>query len=380
MQRAEPFKIDQWNSFVSALSLNELQQLAPDASHATLDPNLKLTYGTLLGSLRLRERIAKIHSSPETPLTAANVVITPGSVMANYLVLAAICGPSDHIVCQYPTYGQLYLLPRYNGVDVSLWALNEDKNWSSNVEELASMIKPNTKAIIINNPNNPTGAVISKDILVEILALARERGIVVFSDEVYNPLFHTSNRPPPLVSLGYNHTISTGSVSKAHSLPGLRVGWVVSQDAEIMQRITTLRDYTTTSVSQLDDSVAAFALSEEVLPRLMERNMTTCAESIVILDEFMKRNARRCRWAKPDGAATAFVQILNEDGSASDDVAFSKQLAEQEGIVVLPGGHCFGEAGVNDLKGYIRLPLGHPRLLDAALEKLEKFIHKQTHF
>jgi aspartate/methionine/tyrosine aminotransferase len=134
---------------VSALSLNELQQLAPDASHATLDPNLKLTYGMLQGSLRLRDRIAKMHSSPKAPLTAANVVITPGAIMANYLVLAAICGPNDHIVCQYPTYGQLYLLPRYNGVDVSLWAMNENDNWSSDVAELASMIKPNTKAIIV---------------------------------------------------------------------------------------------------------------------------------------------------------------------------------------------------------------------------------------
>ncbi|KAM6537838.1 hypothetical protein FALCPG4_003741 [Fusarium falciforme] len=300
--------------------------------------------------------------------------------MANYLVLAAICGAGDHIICQYPTYGQLYLLPRYSGVDVSLWAMHENNDWSCNVEELAGMIKANTKAIIINNPNNPTGAVISKDKLKEILTLAREHGIVVFSDEVYSPLFHTSNRPPPLVSLGYSHAISTGSVSKAHGLPGIRVGWVVSQNAEILQRITTLRDYTTTSVSQLDDSVAAFALSEEVLPRLMERNMAACAESMTILDDFIERNARRCRWAKPDGAATAFVQILNEDGSASDDVAFSKQLAEQEGIVVLPGGHCFGEAGVNDLKGYIRLPLGQPRLLDAVLETLEKFIHKQTCF
>ncbi|KAF5604217.1 aspartate aminotransferase [Fusarium pseudocircinatum] len=377
MQRAEPFKIDHWSHQERKFAS---MQLAPDASHATLDPNLKLTYGTLQGSLRLRERISKIHSSLEATLTAANVVITPGAIMANYLVLAAICGPNDHIVCQYPTYGQLYLLPRYNGVDVSLWAMYENDNWSSDVAELATMIRPNTKAIIINNPNNPTGSVISKDKLQEILALARERGIVVFSDEVYSPLFHTSNRPPPLVSLGYSHAISTGSVSKAHGLPGLRVGWVVSQNAEILQRITTLRDYTTTSVSQLDDSVAAFALSEEVLPRLMERNMKTCAESIVILDEFIKRNARRCRWAKPDGAATAFVQILNEDESPSDDVAFSKQLAEQQGIVVLPGGHCFGEEGVNGLKGYIRLPLGQPRLLGTALETLEKFIHNQSHF
>lgn len=69
--------------------------------------------------------------------------------MANYLVLTTICSPGDHVICQYPTYGQLYMLPRYNGVELSLWKMKEEDNWIPNVDELASMIKPNTKAIII---------------------------------------------------------------------------------------------------------------------------------------------------------------------------------------------------------------------------------------
>jgi aspartate/methionine/tyrosine aminotransferase len=99
--------------------------------------------------VRLRERIAELHSSPEVELTAANVVITPGSSMANHLVLATLCGPGDHIICQYPTYGPLYLLPKHSGVDVSLWGLKEAEGWSLDLEELANMIKPNTKVIII---------------------------------------------------------------------------------------------------------------------------------------------------------------------------------------------------------------------------------------
>jgi aspartate/methionine/tyrosine aminotransferase len=110
---------------------------------------MALTYGTTLGSVRLRERIAELHSSPEVELTAANVVITPGSSMANHLVLATLCGPGDHIICQYPTFGPLYLLPKHSGVDVSLWGLNETDGWSLDLEGLAGMIKPNTKVIII---------------------------------------------------------------------------------------------------------------------------------------------------------------------------------------------------------------------------------------
>ncbi|KAH6962787.1 pyridoxal phosphate-dependent transferase [Fusarium avenaceum] len=393
MPEIPEFKMDRWiedygprgqiglyGSYASALSLNELQKLAPNTNTTLLDPDLPLSYGTTLGSVRLRERIAELHSSPEVELTAANVVITPGSSMANHLVLATLCGPGDHIICQYPTYGPLYLLPKHSGVDVSLWGLKEAEGWSLDLEELANMIKPNTKVIIICNPNNPTGTVIPRDTLEQVLALAQKNNIVVFSDEVFSPLFHTKDQPPPLVSLGYPRTLSTGSLSKAYALPGIRIGWVVSQDKEILRQVSTLRDYTTISVSLLDDSVGAFALSKEVLPRLMERNLRLFAESITLLDGFVKRNAQRCRWTKPEGSGVAFVQILNKDGSASDDLVFSKKLVEEAGITVLPGSYSFAEEGANNLKGYLRIEIGSPERLKEGLVAIEQFLHKYDFF
>lgn len=84
-------------------------------------------------------------------LTPDNVVITTGSILANYLVLATLCGPGDHVIVQYPTYGQLYILPQFNGAEVSLWAMEEDNGWLPNTAKLAAMVKPNTKAIIIKS-------------------------------------------------------------------------------------------------------------------------------------------------------------------------------------------------------------------------------------
>ncbi|KAK7210757.1 hypothetical protein V2G26_017935 [Clonostachys chloroleuca] len=301
--------------------------------------------------------------------------------MANYLVLTALCGPGDHVICQYPTFGPLYLLPKHNGADVTFWGLKEADGWSPDLEELALMIQSNTKVIIICNPNNPTGTVLSRDTLEQILVLARKHNIVVFSDEVFSPLFHTHEpQPPSLVSLGCPRTLSTGSVSKAHGLPGVRVGWVVSQDKDIIRRVITLRDYTTISVSLLDDSVAAFALSKEVLPQVMERSLRICAKSITLLEEFIQRNAQRCRWVKPKGSGMAFVQILNKDRSASDDFVFSNRLADEAGIAVIPASHCFAEEGVNDLKGYIRIELGSPRQLQDALGTFERFLHSSDSF
>ena len=93
--------------------------------------------------------MAEIHSSENVKLTEDNVVITPGSIMANYLVLTTICGKGDHLICQYPTYGQLYILPRFQGVDVDLWKMKAENDWIPKVEDLAAMIKPNTKAIVV---------------------------------------------------------------------------------------------------------------------------------------------------------------------------------------------------------------------------------------
>lgn len=136
-------------SYVSALSLNDLRRLAQGGNQSLIDFDIELTYGQSKGSKALRERLAELHSSPPTKLTADNVVITPGSIMANYLVLTTLCGPGDHVICQYPTFGQLYMIPRFHGAEVELWNMRSEDKWQPNVEELASMIKPSTKLIII---------------------------------------------------------------------------------------------------------------------------------------------------------------------------------------------------------------------------------------
>ena len=229
--------------------------------------------------------------------------------------------------------------------------------------------------IFHSNPCNPTGTVLHRQILDQIFKLAEAHNITIFSDEVFSPLFHDdATKPPPFVSLGYFNSVSTGSVSKAHGLPGIRVGWVVSPNLDIIERITTARDYTTISVSQLDEGVAAFALSPEVLPRLLERNLAICKSSIALLDDFVTRNSDRCTWIRPNGAGTAFIRFLTPDGLPVDDAAFAARLAERAGISSVPGGQCFSEEGAGDFKGYIRLTLGEDKKLQTGLERLQVFI------
>lgn len=199
---------------------------------------------------------------------------------------------------------------------------------------------------------------------------------MIFCDEVFSPLYFTESKPPSLVSLGYPNSVITGSLSKAFAIPGVRLGWIATENAELKSKLNIMRDYTTISVSRLDDSVAAFALDQAVLPNLMKRNLALCKDSISLLDDFVERNPNVCRWVKPGGAGTAFIQMLGQDGEPVDDVRFSEELGDEESVSVIPGGHCFGDGHTDDFKGYVRITLGDPDLLRESLPLLEQFVQK----
>lgn len=155
----------------------------------------------------------------------------------------------------------------------------------------------------------------------------------------------------------------------------MRVGWVISENATLLRKILIARDYTTIAVSQLDDSVAAYALSPEVRPSLLKRNLAMCKESITVLGDFVQRNDR-CRWTKPRGGGTAFIQILDKDGEPIDDFEFGVQVAQKKGLLVVPCGLCFRDDGTDDFRGYLRFPIGDPNVLRQGLPLLEEFLNE----
>ncbi|WP_366534795.1 aminotransferase class I/II-fold pyridoxal phosphate-dependent enzyme, partial [Streptococcus equi] len=132
-------------------------------------------------------------------------------------------------------------IPRSFGADVSLWKIREEDNWLPSLDDLRQLIKPNTKMICINNANNPTGAVMDRAFLEELVSIADQVGAYIVSDEVYKPLEDNID-VPAIVDL-YDKGISTNSLSKTYSVPGVRVGWIVSNDqlADIFRKY---RDYT----------------------------------------------------------------------------------------------------------------------------------------
>ena len=208
--------------------------------------------------------------------------------------------------------------------------------------------------------------------------MAQEKGIIVLSDEVYRPLFHgispmDSEFPPSILSLGYANTIATGSLSKAYSLAGIRVGWIASRSRDIIEKCQVARDYTTISVSKLDQSVASFALSPETIHSLLARNIQLAKANLELLDRFVVKHDEYCSWTKPVAGTTAFIKF-ERDGKPIDAEAFCKAAQEKTGVMVLPGDVGFGE----NFKGYVRFGyVNRTEIVKEGLEELRKFMRKE---
>jgi len=304
-------------------------------------------------------------------------LITPGAIAANFLLFYTLIGPSDHVICVHPTYQQLYAVPKSLGAEVSLWKLREEKKYIPDLEDLKSLVKENTKMIIINNPNNPTGASIPKSVLQGLVDFAQERDIIILSDEVYRPLFHgvgpmDTEFPPSLISLGYKKTIITGSMSKAYSLAGIRIGWIACRDSAIIEAIATARDYTTISVSQLDDQIATYALSASVIHSLLGRNIRLAKTNVALLETFINEHSNICSWVKPNGGTTALVGF-EKRGKPVDDVQFCVDVIEKTKVMFLPASKCFGQ----EFKGSVRIGfVCETEVLRKALQKLGQYIRE----
>lgn len=232
---------------------------------------------------------------------------------------------------------------------------------------------------IHSNPNNPTGAIIPRSMLEKIVEVAAENDSMILSDEVYRPLF-TGIRPmdpefpPSILSMAYPKAIATGSLSKAYSLAGTRVGWIASRSRDIIEACAQGRDYTTISVSQITDQIASYALSPDCIHNLLGRNIKLAKTNLDILERFMEQHRWALEWVKPVAGTTAFVKISRE-GREVDDVFFCKLLQEETGVMLCPGSYCFGDG--KDFKGYVRIGyVCETEVLTEGLAKLKTFMRE----
>ena len=210
---------------------------------------------------------------------------------------------------------------------------------------------------------------LSKSFLQSIIDIAKPRNIIVHCDEVYRPLFHglsENEYPPSILSFGYRNVLATSSLSKAYSLAGIRVGWIASRNPDIVERCSTVRDYTTISVSHLDQCVAAYALGTLTRPQLVARNLRLAQTNAEILDVFVREHNDHLAWTRPLAGTTALIKVTR-DGQLVQAEDFCKMLQEKTGVMLLPADKSFGP----QFKGFVRV--GYVNDTDMMREGLQEW-------
>ncbi len=368
--RIAPFGVEQWmneyetrctynlaETCVESITFGELLALTGTTDTVVADLSaMKLTYGAITGSARLRAAVASLYAT----LTADNVLVTHGAIGANALVYATLVEPGDEVVSVFPTYQQHHAIPESLGATVRPLVLREDLGFLPDLDELARLVSPRTKIIAINNPNNPTGALMDEALLRGIAGIARSCGAYVVCDEAYRGTDqHGTGFTASMADL-YERGISTASMSKTFSLAGLRLGWIAAP-IDVLRAVEIHRDYTTISVGMLDDYFAALALEHR--DRLMARNRAILRDNLAVLDAWVSREPS-VAYVKPRSGCTAFVKYR----AAVPSRDLCVQLVEQHGVMFTPG-------SVMGVEGYVRIGFANRRAdLETGLSLTSAFL------
>lgn len=275
---------------------------------ADLDPDLPLDWNgrSFLGLPELRGRV--IAQAGLVGMCGPNdVLITAGAAEANYLALRQVLLPGDQIVTETPGWPQAAVLARAIGADIRLVARREANNWRLDPADLAAVVTPKTKLIFLSNPNNPTGALMSDADLRAIAAIADRVGAWLLVDEVYAGLEWDGPRPPSIAGI-YGRGITTGSVSKALGLQGLRTGWMICQDARLIRDAVILRENASEIMNILGEHIAEIALRPDRLAVALARARAEARVSLAQLDGFIA-DQPQLSWVQPQAGLIGLARL-----------------------------------------------------------------------
>ena len=369
----EPFKVEIWmnewetrctynlaETCVASITVEELLALsggsADDLSGLL---SMKLTYGDIEGSPRLRTAIANLYANQ----CAEDITVTHGTIAANMLVHKAIVEPDDHVLSIVPTYQQHYSIPRSIQADVTTLALREEDGFLPNLKALKASVKPNTKLIAFTNPNNPTGALIERPMLEDMVDIADSVGAYLLCDEVYRGTAQVGDGMSPSIVDLYSKGISTAGMSKVFSLAGLRVGWVIAPQ-EVKEQVLIHRDYDTISVGMINDHFAAIAL--EHADKVLARSHEITRGNLALLEAWIAKEPK-VSWVKPRAGTTAMLK-LNIPVTARE---FCIDLVTKTGVMLTPG-------DAFDMEGYARIGFANnEQTLTEGLAALSEYLGTQ---
>jgi len=365
--KLEPFVLERWQSIWEnrvAWNLSEsgvhplrVEEVAvTDADRQAL-LRQELGYPQTNGTPELREAIAALYPGA----TPAHVEVTNGGSEANCIALWHLVEPGDEVVMMTPNYMQVRGLSRALGATVRPWPLREEKTrWAPDFTALEAVVTPRTRAILICNPNNPTGARLTAPELDHVARIASRAGTWVLSDEIYRGAELDGIETATMWGR-CERVIVTGGLSKAYGLPGLRLGWVAAPDA-LVEKLWGVHDYTSIAPGAVNDRLGRIALSRRHL--LLARTRGIVASNYPLVRKWIERRAPRMSHVPPEAGAILFVRYHHRINST----ALVERLRAEKSVLLVPGDHF-------EMDGYFRVGFGnHPAHVTTALDLIGELL------
>jgi aspartate/methionine/tyrosine aminotransferase len=330
------------SSDCQGLPMADLVDGADEELRARWD-GLQLGYTESQGLPELREAIAGLYESAK-----ADKVLIAAPEELIFLAMNALLEPGDHVICTFPGYQSLYGLARGMGCQVSLWEPAEGETWRFDPADLETLLRPDTKLVVWNFPHNPTGALPPRTDYDLMIAAAARVGARVFSDEMYRLLEPCEEVRLPAAVDRYPEAVSLSGMSKAFGLAGLRIGWVVTHDEPLLERMKALKDYTTICSSAPSELLALMALRSR--DAILAGNRDRVRRNLEVAKAFFSRHERTLGWIPPRAGTVCFPRLVQgstvagtgraaggaESGVARGAEAFCGRVLSETGVLLLP--------------------------------------------
>ena len=259
---------------------------------------------------------------------------------------------------------QMWGLLRGFGARVKPFRLKEGLGWQPDLAEVRHLVTPKTKLIVLTNPNNPTGSVLSREAMKGIVEIAAGAGAWILADEVYQGAELSGARTPSFWGT-YDKVLVVNGLSKAYGLPGLRIGWIIGPEA-VIKKTWPYHDYTTISPSALSDKLASLALSPARRDWVLKRTRQILATNFPVLEDWLKKQGGLFEFQAPMAGAICFARY-NLKANSTELV---EKLVREKSVLLVPGDHF-------EMDGYLRIGYGPAKeYLLAGLGRVEELLKK----
>jgi aspartate/methionine/tyrosine aminotransferase len=287
----------------------------------------RLGYNPTNGTEALRDSLSGLYNGVDRD----NILVTNGGAEANFLALWNLIEDGDEVLVMLPNYMQTWGIARGLGAFVKPLWLREELAWAPDLDELKRLVTNDTKLIIVCNPNNPTGALLSEEALQAICDAAGRYGAWILADEVYQNAERDGTTTPSFWGR-YDRTLVTNSLSKAYGLPGLRIGWMVGPK-EVIADLWAYKDYTTIAPGTLSDRLARIALAPARRAKIITRTRAILNHNFPILKAWLDAHDGLFHMIEPRAGAIAYIKHHLKINSTE----LAMQLLHEKSVLIVPG-------------------------------------------